>query len=107
MLNANKKIERQKICIDYDSDTYGSVLPLSLSLIYYFLIWRNKGIRKYSEVCPPGYYKTENGCQQCGENTFSGWGADSCTKCPDGKVSDAGSSSITDCELGKIFSTYF
>ncbi|KAL5247167.1 hypothetical protein ACHWQZ_G019128 [Mnemiopsis leidyi] len=39
-----------------------------------------------------------NGCQQCGENTYSGAGASSCTSCPDGKISAAGSTSETDCE---------
>jgi uncharacterized Zn finger protein (UPF0148 family) len=34
---------------------------------------------------------TETGCQQCGENTFSGDGALSCTRCPDGTTSAAGS----------------
>ena len=33
---------------------------------------------------------TENGCQQCGENTYSGAGASECTDCPDNKISDAG-----------------
>jgi uncharacterized Zn finger protein (UPF0148 family) len=44
---------------------------------------------------------TETGCQQCGENTFSGDGASSCTSCPDGKVSFAGSTSEDDCDYGK------
>ena len=44
---------------------------------------------------------TENGCQQCGENTYSGAGASECTDCPDNKISDAGSTSEADCEDGK------
>ena len=40
---------------------------------------------------------TETGCQQCGENTFSGDGASSCTSCPDGMLSAAGSTSEEDC----------
>ena len=44
---------------------------------------------------------TENGCQQCGENTYSGAGASSCTSCPDGKISAAGSTSEADCAYGK------
>ena len=44
---------------------------------------------------------TENGCQQCGENTYSGAGASECTDCPDNKISDAGSTSEADCENGK------
>jgi uncharacterized Zn finger protein (UPF0148 family) len=44
---------------------------------------------------------TETGCQQCGENTFSGDGASSCTSCPDGMNSVAGSTSEEDCEYGK------
>ena len=44
---------------------------------------------------------TENGCQQCGENTYSGAGASECTSCPDNKISDAGSTSEADCEDGK------
>ena len=44
---------------------------------------------------------TENGCQQCGENTYSGDGASSCTSCPDGKISAAGSTSEADCAYGK------
>ena len=44
---------------------------------------------------------TENGCQQCGKNTYSGDGAESCASCPDGKISDAGSTTEADCEYGK------
>ena len=44
---------------------------------------------------------TDNGCQQCGKNAYSGDGAESCTSCPDGKISDAGSTSEADCEYGK------
>ena len=44
---------------------------------------------------------TESGCQQCGENTYSGDGASSCTSCPDGKLSAAGSTSEDDCGHGK------
>ena len=44
---------------------------------------------------------TENGCQQCGENTYSGAGASECTDCPDKKISGAGSTSEADCEDGK------
>ena len=47
---------------------------------------------------------TENGCQQCGENTYSGAGASSCTSCPDGKISAAGSTSEDDCHGGKKYS---
>ena len=46
---------------------------------------------------------TENGCQQCGENTFSGAGAPSCTSCPDDMISAAGSTSEADCEYGEKF----
>ena len=46
---------------------------------------------------------TENySCQQCGENTYSGAGAESCTSCPDGKISDAGSTSESDCKYGFV-----
>ena len=45
---------------------------------------------------------TDSGCQQCGENTFSGDGASSCTSCPDGKLSAAGSTSEDDCEYGNF-----
>merc|ERR1712176_1160616 len=48
--------------------------------------------------CAAGDYLTDSGCQQCGENTFSGDGASSCTSCPDGKVSPPGSTSVDDCE---------
>ena len=44
---------------------------------------------------------TENGCQQCGENTYSGDGAESCTSCPEGGFSPAGSTSESDCGPGK------
>jgi hypothetical protein len=44
-----------------------------------------------SGPCSAGYYMTDTGCQQCGENTFSGDGALSCTSCPDGTISAAGS----------------
>ena len=43
---------------------------------------------------------TESGCQKCGENTYSGDGAESCRSCPEGKVSNAGSKSAGDCEYG-------
>ena len=46
---------------------------------------------------------TEDGCQQCGENTYSGDGAESCTSCPDGMISAAGSTSEADCEYGCSF----
>ena len=46
---------------------------------------------------------TENGCQQCGENTYSGAGASSCTSCPDGMISAAGSTSESDCFYGNKF----
>ena len=46
---------------------------------------------------------TESGCQQCGENTYSGAGASSCTSCPDGKMSAAGSTSEADCGYGNFF----
>ena len=44
---------------------------------------------------------TETGCQQCGENTFSGDGALSCANCPDGMLSAAGSTSEEECFYGK------
>ena len=43
---------------------------------------------------------TENGCHQCGENTYSDDGASSCTSCPDGMISAAGSTSEEDCYEG-------
>ena len=46
---------------------------------------------------------TENGCEQCGENTYSGAGASSCTSCPDDMISAAGSTSEADCEYGNKF----
>ena len=46
---------------------------------------------------------TENGCQQCEENTYSGAGASSCTSCPDNMISAAGSTSEGDCEYGNNF----
>ena len=45
---------------------------------------------------------TDSGCQQCGENSYSGDGASSCTSCPEGKVAAAGSASEDDCEYGKM-----
>ena len=44
---------------------------------------------------------TDTGCQQCGENTYSGAGASSCSNCPDGTISDAGSTSVADCVYGE------
>ena len=44
---------------------------------------------------------TDSGCQQCGENSYSGDGASSCTSCADDKVSAAGSASADDCDYGK------
>ena len=46
---------------------------------------------------------TENGCQQCGQNTYSGAGASSCTSCPDDMISAAGSTSDSDCFYGNKF----
>ena len=54
-----------------------------------------------SAPCSAGDYMTDSGCQQCGENSYSGDGASSCTSCPEGKVSAAGSASEDDCEYGK------
>ena len=45
---------------------------------------------------------TEEGCQQCEENTYSGAGASSCTSCPDDMISAAGSTSEADCYEGRI-----
>ena len=45
---------------------------------------------------------TESGCQQCGENTYSGDGASSCTSCPDGKLSAEGSTSEDHCYYGNL-----
>ena len=47
---------------------------------------------------------TESGCQQCGENTYSGDGASSCISCPDGKLSAAGSTSADSCAYGMSLS---
>ena len=44
---------------------------------------------------------TVSGCQQCGENSFSGDGASSCTSCAEGKISAVGSTSEDDCDYGK------
>ena len=44
---------------------------------------------------------TDTGCQQCGENTYSGDGASSCSNCPDGMISAAGSTSVSDCIYGE------
>ena len=45
---------------------------------------------------------TENGCKQCGENTYSSDEASSCTSCPDDMISAAGSTSEADCEYGRF-----
>ena len=47
---------------------------------------------------------TDSGCQQCGENTYSGDGASSCISCPDGKLSAAGSTSADGCAYGMSLS---
>ena len=44
---------------------------------------------------------TDTGCQQCGENTYSGDGASLCSNCPDGMISDAGSTSVAECVYGE------
>ena len=44
---------------------------------------------------------TDSGCEECGNDTYSGYGADNCTSCPDGMVSDAGSDSEYDCYYGR------
>ena len=46
---------------------------------------------------------TNNGCQQCEENTFSADGASSCTNCSDHMVSANGSKSEDDCFFGKTY----
>jgi len=48
--------------------------------------------------CEAGFHMTDDGCEQCGENTFSAYGASSCTSCSEGKVSKPGSTSALDCE---------
>ena len=40
----------------------------------------------------------DNGCRQCGENTYSGAGASSCTSCPKNDISAVGSTSEVDCK---------
>ena len=55
----------------------------------------------FSAPCSAGDYMTDTGCQQCGENTYSGAGASSCSNCPDGMISDAGSASVADCVYGE------
>ena len=45
---------------------------------------------------------TDTGCQQCGENTWSGYNSDNCTSCPDGMISEDGSTAAYDCYYGKI-----
>ena len=57
----------------------------------------------FSAPCSAGDYMTESGCQQCGENTYSGDGATECTSCPDGMISSAGSTTKSDCKGGKQF----
>ena len=54
------------------------------------------------DLCSAGDYMTENGCQQCGENTYSGDGASACISCPDDMISAAGSTSEADCEYGRF-----
>ena len=61
-----------------------------------------KVVRNFSAPCAAGSYMTDSGCQQCGENTFSGDGAESCTDCPDGSTSAAGSTTQDDCKYGNI-----
>ena len=56
----------------------------------------------HTAPCSAGDYMTDSGCQQCGENTFSGDGASSCTSCPDNKISAAGSTSEDDCQYSKL-----
>ena len=58
-------------------------------------------MKTYSAPCSAGNYMTASGCQQCGENSYSGDGASSCTSCADDKVSAAGSASADDCDYGK------
>ena len=60
---------------------------------------RNKFV--ISAPCSAGDYMTENGCEQCKENTYSGAGASSCTSCAEGKISAAGSTSEADCAYGR------
>merc|ERR1740124_906449 len=51
------------------------------------------------EDCEAGHYMTDNGCEQCPENTWSEAGASSCSQCPEGQMSDAGSTSQEDCHI--------
>ena len=54
-----------------------------------------------SAPCSAGSYKTNNRCEECMENTYSGPGAFSCDECPDGMISAAGSTSKDACYSGK------
>ena len=56
---------------------------------------------QFSEPCSAGDYMTDSGCQQCGENSFSGDGASFCTSCAEGKISAVGSTSEDDCDYGE------
>ena len=45
---------------------------------------------------------TENGCVECGANTYSGDAATECTSCPNEMKSSPGSQSQFDCSFGEI-----
>ena len=45
---------------------------------------------------------TDEGCEECGENMYSGAGADSCTSCPGDKIAPAGSTAEDQCYYGKL-----
>ena len=80
---------------------------MSVKKLFGFLVdKRNIEPNHFSAPCSGGDYMTDSGCQQCGENNFSGDGASSCTECPDGKISNAGSTSADNCYYGKIENNY-
>ena len=61
---------------------------------------QNLALNSAENLCKAGSFSTGDGCELCGENTFSDAGASSCTQCPDGRVSAAGSTSQDDCYYG-------
>jgi len=49
------------------------------------------------EECNAGYYTSWQGCVQCQEGTYSGYGASKCESCSSGTTSPAGATSSSQC----------
>jgi len=80
-----------------DFSDWGSFWDKEVAKIYFRAADTASDSYRGGSACSAGNYMTGSGCQQCGENTYSGARAFSCTNCPSDEVSAAGSTSESDC----------